>query len=80
MLMINKWVSSFSLIGLNRQVIEIKWVGRSSWNGRGKKGNSILEVCLQKLLKTHVEIMSDFSLVQKLLKRKVVKDFLKVCY
>jgi len=46
----------------------------------GKKGDSILKVCLQKLLKTHVEKMSFLGSEQKLLKNKLVKNFLKVCY
>jgi len=45
-----------------------------------EKGESILKVCLQKLLKTHVEKMSLFRNEQKLLKNKLVKNFLKVCY
>jgi len=45
-----------------------------------KKGDSILKVCLQKLLKTHVEKMSFLESEQKLLKNKLVKNFLKVCY
>jgi hypothetical protein len=35
-----------------------------------KKGDANIEVCLQKLLKTHVEKMSVFESKQKLLKTK----------
>jgi hypothetical protein len=48
--------------------------------GLRKKGDSILKVRLQKLLKTHIEKMSLFGSEQKLLKNKLVKNFLKVCY
>ena len=48
--------------------------------GLRKKGDSILKVRLQKLLKTHIEKMSLLGSEQKLLKNKLVKNFLKVCY
>jgi len=44
-----------------------------------KKGNQKMKVCLQKLLKTHGEKMSDFCSEQKLLKNKQLIIFLKVC-
>jgi hypothetical protein len=38
-----------------------------------------MKVSLQKLLKTHVEKMSAFSLVQKLMKTNVLIVFLRIC-
>ena len=46
---------------------------------QGKREDQFMKVCLQKLLKTHIEKMSDFGLVQKLLKINPVKDFLRIC-
>ena len=44
-----------------------------------KKRDHFLKVCLQKLLKIHIEKMSDSSLLEKLLIIKLVINFLKVC-
>ena len=44
-----------------------------------KKGDLNLKVSEQKLLKTNLEKMSDFELLQKLFKTKLLKKFLKVC-
>ena len=79
MLMIINALSVMPKFRIGFQVIEIKQVNFSLRRSRGKKGGSILKVCLQKLLKTHVEKMSTFRPEQKLLKTKLVKVFLKLC-
>jgi len=80
MLMINKGVSGFYENEASVQVIESKSVKFSGSIRVEKKGDRFLGVCLQKLLKTHVEKMSVFVLVQKLLINKIDRDFLKACY
>jgi hypothetical protein len=51
-------------------VIENERVIFCGRRGAKKKGDANIEVCLQKLLKTHVEKMSVFEAEQKLLKTK----------
>jgi len=70
MLLITKVVSYFPMIHGNFQVIEFKTVSMIERREPQKKGNAFLKVCLQKLLKTHVEKMSAFWFEQKLLKTK----------
>ena len=79
-LMIIKVVSGIARESGNRQVYEIKRVSPMSVESLPlkKKGAKIKE-SLQKLLKTHIEKMSSFGSVQKLLKTKLVKDFLRLC-
>jgi len=67
-------------IGRSGQGIEIKQVISSDGRAGRKKRESILRVCLQKLLKTRIEKMSVLGAVQKLMKNKLVKNFLRICY
>jgi hypothetical protein len=66
-------------IPIGLQAAEIKQVNFSPCRAARKKKDQNFEVSLQKLLKTHVEKMSTFESVQKLLITKVFKVFLKVC-
>jgi hypothetical protein len=78
MLMIIKALIDLPLFRVESQVIEIKYVNFSMRRSRVKKRGSNLKVSLQKLLKTHVEKMSTFGSVQKLLKTKQVMVFLRL--
>ena len=64
----NKWLSVTLKILTGSQVIEIKQVNFCLGRLREKKWGSILKVSLQKLMKTHIEKMSTFVPVQKLMK------------
>ena len=79
MLMIIKALSVMPRFHVGCQVTETKQVNFSLRRSRERKRGLILKVCLQKLLKTHVEKMSTFRPEQKLLKTKPVKVFLKLC-
>ena len=78
MLMIIKTLRVMPNFRTGFQVIEIKQVNFYLRRSREKKRGSNLKVSLQKLLKTHVEKMSTFGSVQKLLKTKPVKVFLRL--
>ena len=73
MLMIIKALSVNAEVRIGFQVIEIKQVNFCLRRSREKKRGSNLKVSLQKLLKTHVEKMSTFGPVQKLLKTSKLK-------
>ena len=70
MLMIIKALRRYRMNRYFRQVVENAIVIFSGGRGAEKKGYANIEVCLQKLLKTHVEKMSVFESEQKLLKTK----------
>ena len=68
--MIIKGLTRFRMNRHSLQVIENESVIFCDRRGAEKKGDANIEVCLQKLLKTHVEKMSAFESEQKLLKTK----------